>query len=55
MQLISTDRIYASYEVETAHPLADAIAIMAGEQSSGTFLQVPGETLELKERSGARI
>lgn len=55
MQLISPDRIYASYEVETAHPLADAIAIMAGEQSSGTFLQVPGETLELKERSGARI
>jgi ribulose-bisphosphate carboxylase large chain len=29
--------------------------VMAGEQSSGTFLQVPGETAELKERSGARV
>lgn len=28
---------------------------MAGEQSSGTFLAIPGETSELKERSGARI
>ncbi|MEP7362818.1 MAG: ribulose-bisphosphate carboxylase large subunit family protein [Acidobacteriota bacterium] len=28
---------------------------MAGEQSSGTFLQVPGETPELKERYGARV
>ena len=49
------NRIYAQYEVETAFPLEDAIATMAGEQSSGTFLRVPGETAELKERSGARI
>ena len=28
---------------------------MAGEQSSGTFLSLPGETTELKERSAARI
>lgn len=55
MQRIAPDRIYASYEVESAHPLTDAIAILAGEQSSGTFLQVPGETVELKEKSGARI
>ena len=49
------DRIYAQYAVESAFPLADAIAVMAGEQSSGTFLQVPGETPEIKERNGARI
>lgn len=49
------DRIYARYEVETSFPLEDAIGVMAGEQSSGTFLQIPGETAELKERSGARI
>jgi ribulose-bisphosphate carboxylase large chain len=48
-------RIFARYEVETAFPLEDAISVMAGEQSSGTFLQVPGETAELKERSGARV
>jgi len=28
---------------------------MAGEQSSGTFLQVPGETPELKARYGAKV
>lgn len=49
------NRIYAQYEVETAFGLEDAIAAMAGEQSSGTFLSIPGETSELKERSGARI
>jgi len=49
------NRIFARYEVETAFPLEEAIAVMAGEQSSGTFLQVPGETAELKERSGARV
>jgi ribulose-bisphosphate carboxylase large chain len=52
---IDPTRIYALYQVETAFPLEDAIAVMAGEQSSGTFLKIPGETPELKERSGARI
>ncbi len=52
---ISPSRIYARYEVETAFPLEDAIAVMAGEQSSGTFLKVPGETPELRERFGARM
>ena len=28
---------------------------MAGEQSSGTFVPVPGETPELKARSAARV
>jgi hypothetical protein len=28
---------------------------MAGEQSSGTFVPVPGETPELRERSAARV
>jgi ribulose-bisphosphate carboxylase large chain len=48
-------RVYARYDVESAFPLEDAIAVMAGEQSSGTFLKLPGETPELKERYGARI
>ena len=46
------NRIFARYEVETAFSLDEAIGVMAGEQSSGTFLAVPGETAELKERSG---
>ena len=49
------NRIFARYEIETAFSLDEAIGVMAGEQSSGTFLAVPGETAELKERSGARV
>ena len=49
------DRIEADYLIETAFPLEDAAAVMAGEQSSGTFLPVPGETQELKARAAARV
>ncbi|MBI1353178.1 MAG: ribulose 1,5-bisphosphate carboxylase [Acidobacteria bacterium] len=49
------ERVYATYWVETAYPLLQAVEALAGEQSSGTFVKVPGETPELKERSGARI
>jgi len=50
-----SDRIHATYWIETAFPLEDAAAAMAGEQSSGTFLALPGETAELKARSGAVV
>jgi len=50
-----SERILATYWVETAYPLLQAVEVMAGEQSSGTFVKVPGETPELKERSGARV
>jgi ribulose-bisphosphate carboxylase large chain len=49
------DRIRATYFIETAFPLAQAAAIMAGEQSTGTFLRVPGETDELRERFAASV
>jgi ribulose-bisphosphate carboxylase large chain len=49
------DRIYARYWIETAFPLEQAAEIMAGEQSTGTFTRVPGETDELREKYGARI
>lgn len=49
------DRIYAHYFIETAFPLAQAAATMAGEQSTGTFLRVPGETDDLRERFAARV
>jgi ribulose-bisphosphate carboxylase large chain len=48
-------RIYARYAIETAIPLAQAAEIMAGEQSSGTFVKVPGETEELKARHAAEV
>lgn len=50
-----TSRVQARYWIETAFPLADAAAIMAGEQSTGTFVRVPGETDELRERYAARV
>jgi ribulose-bisphosphate carboxylase large chain len=49
------DRVLATYLIETPHPLEHAAAVIAGEQSSGTFVSVPGETSELKERFAARV
>src|ERR1700709_1153415 len=49
------ERIYARYWIETAFAVAQAAATMAGEQSTGTFLRVPGETDELRERCAARV
>jgi len=48
-------RIEADYLIETAIAPEQAAAIMAGEQSSGTFRPVPGETRELKARAAARF
>ncbi|MGF3026808.1 ribulose-bisphosphate carboxylase large subunit family protein [Methylobacterium aquaticum] len=48
-------RIEADYLLETASDPRRVAETMAGEQSSGTFLPVPGETPELKARSAARV
>lgn len=48
-------RIEADYLIETAFDPARAADAMAGEQSSGTFVPVPGETAELKARAAARV
>jgi ribulose-bisphosphate carboxylase large chain len=48
-------RIEADYLIETTFDPRVAAEAMAGEQSSGTFVPVPGETPELKARSAARI
>lgn len=49
------ERIEADYLIETAYDPRAAAEAMAGEQSSGTFVAVPGETPALKERSAARV
>lgn len=49
------ERIFATYLIETPLPVEKAAAVLAGEQSSGTFVAVPGETAELKERFAARV
>ena len=49
------DCTIARYWIETQHPLESAAALLAGEQSSGTFVEVPGETAELKARHAAQV
>lgn len=49
------DRIIATYYIETPLDLDKAAQVLAGEQSSGTFIAVPGETEELKQRFAARV
>ncbi|MDF3883140.1 ribulose-bisphosphate carboxylase large subunit family protein [Cupriavidus basilensis] len=50
-----SERIYASYWLETGDDPRRAAEVIAGEQSSGTFIALPNETPELKQRSGARV
>ena len=49
------DRVFATYLIETPLTVEKAAAVLAGEQSSGTFVAVPGETEELKQRFAARV
>ena len=49
------ERIFAEYLIETPYDVAQAAAVLAGEQSSGTFVAVPGETEALKQRFAARV
>jgi ribulose-bisphosphate carboxylase large chain len=55
MSPLDQQRIVARYWIETAFPLQHAADVMAGEQSTGTFTRVPGETDELRERHAARV
>lgn len=48
-------RIEADYLIETSVSPHTAAEAMAGEQSSGTFVPVPGETPALKARAAARV
>src|SRR6476619_983284 len=48
-------RFEADYLLETGFVPGRAAEAMAGEQSSGTFVAIPGETPELKARAAARV
>ena len=50
-----TERIHARYWLETPADPQLTAQVIAGEQSSGTFLALAHETPELKQRCGARI
>ena len=45
----------ARYLVESYEPLERAAEVIAGEQSCGTFLALPGESADLQARAGARV
>lgn len=47
-------RIEAVYHLETADDPEQTAALIAGEQSSGTFVAIPGEDEALKARAAAR-
>jgi ribulose-bisphosphate carboxylase large chain len=52
---MSQSLIFAEYLVETPASLEAAAASIAGEQSTGTFTKVPGETADLVARHGAVV
>ncbi|MEZ2408639.1 ribulose-bisphosphate carboxylase large subunit family protein [Bosea sp. RCC_152_1] len=53
--MMNHDRFEASYLIETPLDPARVAEIMAGEQSSGTFTRVAGETDELRNRTRAVV
>lgn len=55
MNAQNPSRVEADYLIETTIDPMQAAEIMAGEQSSGTFRPIPGETAELKIRAAARV
>ncbi|MGA0614970.1 ribulose-bisphosphate carboxylase large subunit family protein [Paracoccus sp. KR1-242] len=48
-------RFEAVYEIESPRGIAHAAEVLAGEQSTGTFVRLALETDALRDRSGARI
>ena len=52
---MASERIEASYLIETPLDPRKIADIMAGEQSSGTFVRVANETDELRERAAAEV
>ncbi|MFN3259184.1 MAG: ribulose-bisphosphate carboxylase large subunit family protein [Pikeienuella sp.] len=48
-------RVTATYEIESPVGVARAAEVLAGEQSTGTFVRLAAETDALRERSAARI
>jgi ribulose-bisphosphate carboxylase large chain len=52
---LANAHVLATYLIETPYALEYAAAVMAGEQSTGTFVSVPGETEALKDTYGARV
>ncbi|SMX51146.1 ribulose-bisphosphate carboxylase large subunit family protein [Actibacterium lipolyticum] len=48
-------RLQATYDIESPLGIAHAAAVIAGEQSTGTFIRLAAETDALRDRSAARV
>jgi len=53
--MVMSKTLKARYLIETSYDLEEAAQIMAGEQSSGTFVKIPGETESLRAKHGAEV
>ena len=49
------NRLTATYDIESPVGIARAAQVLAGEQSTGTFVRLAAETDDLRDRSAARI
>ncbi|TCC62178.1 ribulose 1,5-bisphosphate carboxylase [Kribbella pittospori] len=52
---MSRSEVVATYRVDSYLPLEQAAEVIAGEQSTGTFVAVARETPELRDRFAARV
>lgn len=52
---MSEQRIIATYELRSPTGIEGAAHILAGEQSTGTFVALPDESQAIKDRFGSRI
>src|SRR6478735_4653019 len=53
--VVMGESVRATYVVETALPLEKAAEVLAGEQSTGTFVRVERETDDLRARFAAQV
>ena len=49
------EEVVATYTIETPGSLKWAAEALAGEQSTGTFIQIPGETAEIHQKHAGRV
>lgn len=52
---MSTESVIATYVIETSLPLRHAAEVLAGEQSTGTFVRVERESDDVRRRFAAQV
>jgi ribulose-bisphosphate carboxylase large chain len=52
---MTAEHVIATYEIETSIPLAQAAEVLAGEQSTGTFVRVERESDDVRARFAAQV